>query len=85
MITRTQVECNGNYVRLIVILEKQGANPKLVGGLANRGSTNHDIDILVSKTKVVVPLELLFLRFGRRFYPVSITTRSNIFSEAKTK
>jgi len=72
MITRDQVECNQNYMELMGILRHQGASPKLVGGLARRGYTNHDIDISVSKTSVKVPFALLLLKFGRRFYPVSI-------------
>ena len=77
MITIADVVNHEGFQELMEILQRQGATPKLVGGLVRRRWTNHDIDIEVSKLGVKVPLHLLCLKFGRRgWYPVSINIRN---------
>jgi hypothetical protein len=75
-ITLTEVQMNQKFQELMGILHQQGGEPKLFGGLIRNGWTNHDIDISVSKS-VVVPLDLLLLRFGRRWFPVSLKIQSS--------
>jgi len=72
-ITIAEVQMNPKFQELTEILSQQGAEPRIIGGLAGRGWTNHDIDVGITKEGVKVPLDLLLLKFGRRWFPVSLT------------
>ena len=72
-ITYAEVQANKEFQHVMSILSQQNGEPKLVGGLVERGWTNHDIDIAVCREGIKIPLYLLWLRFGRRWFPVSLS------------